>query len=155
MIAALYLDDLTAGQRFTTGGVTLTEAQIIDFALQYDPQPFHVDAPAASASPFGGLIASGFQTLSLCFRLYIQSGVFAQASLGSPGLDEVRWHLPVRPQDTLHCDIEVIEIRPSRSKTDQGLARLHLKAVNQHGNVAASFYLNHLLRRRPPKTLQA
>ena len=84
-MATLFLDDLSEGQRFTTPGLTLTEAEIIDFAWRYDPQPFHLDTRAAAASPYGGLIASGFQSLALCFRLFIQSGILAESSMGSPG----------------------------------------------------------------------
>lgn len=144
-----YLDDLTPGQRFTSPGLTLTEAEIIDFAWRYDPQPFHLDANAAAASPYGGLIASGFQSLAICFRLFIQSGVLAESSMGSPGIDELRWLAPVRPGDTLHSDIEVLEVRPSNSKPDRGIARLKYQAVNQRGEAVLSFIVNHLLRRKP------
>lgn len=143
-----YLDDLTPGQQFTTPGVTLTEAEIIDFAWRYDPQAFHLDANAAAASPYGGLIASGFQSLAICFRLFIQSGILAESSLGSPGIDELRWLAPVRPGDTLHCEVEVLEVRPSSSKPERGIARLRYTAVNQHPEVVLSFIVNHLLRRR-------
>lgn len=143
-----YLDDLTPGQQFTTPGVTLTEAEIIDFAWRYDPQAFHLDANAAANSPYGGLIASGFQSLAVCFRLFIQSGVLAESSLGSPGIDELRWLAPVRPGDTLHCTIEVLEVRPSSSKPDRGIARLRYRAVNQRQEAVLSFIVNHLLRRR-------
>ena len=142
-----YLDDLTPGQRFNSPGLTLTEAEIIDFAWRYDPQPFHLDANAAAESPYGGLIASGFQSLAICFRLFIQSGLFADSSLGSPGIDELRWLAPVRPGDTLHSEIEVLEARPSKSKPDRGIARLRYHAVNQRGEVVLSFIVNHLLRR--------
>lgn len=142
-----YLDDLTPGQRFTSPGLTLTEAEIIDFAWRYDPQPFHLDANAAAESPYGGLIASGFQSLAICFRLFIQSGLLADSSLGSPGIDELRWLAPVRPGDTLHSEIEVLEARPSKSKPDRGIARLKYHAVNQRGEVVLSFIVNHLLRR--------
>ena len=143
-----YLDDLIPGQQFTTPGVTLTEAEIIDFAWRYDPQAFHLDANAAANSPYGGLIASGFQSLAVCFRLFIQSGVLAESSLGSPGIDELRWLAPVRPGDTLHCTIEVLEVRPSSSKPDRGIARLRYRAVNQRQEAVLSFIVNHLLRRR-------
>jgi acyl dehydratase len=142
-----YLDDLSPGQNFTTPGVTLTEAEIIDFAWRYDPQSFHLDANAAAKSPYGGLIASGFQSLAMCFRLFIQSGILAESSLGSPGIDELRWLAPVRPGDTLHCEVEVLEVRPSRSKPDRGIARLRYKAANQRQEVVLSFIVNHLLRR--------
>jgi acyl dehydratase len=144
-----YLDDLTPGQRFETGGITFTEAEIIDFALRFDPQSFHLDATAAAQSPYGGLIASGFHSLALCFRLFIQSGVLADSSLGSPGIDELRWLAPVRPGDTLKSVIEVLEIRPSSSKPDRGIARLRYQSVNQRGEVVLGFVVNHLLRRRP------
>lgn len=144
-----YLDDLAPGQRFTSPGLTLTEAEIIDFAWRYDPQPFHLDANAAADSPYGGLIASGFQSLAICFRLFIQSGVLAESSMGSPGIDELRWLAPVRPGDTLHSEIEVLEVRPSSSKPDRGIARLKYQAVNQRGETVLGFVVNHLLRRRP------
>ena len=144
-----FLDDLTPGQRFTTPGLTLTEAEIIDFAWRYDPQAFHLDATAAANSPYGGLIASGFQSLAICFRLFIQSGVLAESSMGSPGIDELRWLAPVRPGDTLHSEIEVLEVRPSSSRPDRGIARLKYQAVNQRGETVLSFIVNHLLRRRP------
>lgn len=143
-----HLDDLTPGQRFTTPGLTLTEAEIIDFAWRYDPQSFHLDANAAAESPYGGLIASGFQSLAICFRLFIQSGVLADSSLGSPGIDELRWLAPVRPGDTLHSEVEVLEVRPSNSKPDRGIARLKYQAVNQRGEAVLSFIVMHLLRRR-------
>ncbi|UCV24174.1 MULTISPECIES: MaoC family dehydratase [Azonexaceae] len=144
-----FLDDLTPGQRFTSPGLTLTEAEIIDFAWRYDPQPFHLDANAAADSPYGGLIASGFQSLAICFRLFIQSGVLAESSMGSPGIDELRWLAPVRPGDTLHSEIEVLEVRPSNSKPDRGIARLKYQAVNQRGEAVLSFIVMHLLRRKP------
>ena len=144
-----FLDSLSPTQHFTTPGVTLTEAEIIDFAWRYDPQPFHLDVNAAAESPYGGLIASGFQTLALCFRLFIQSGVFAESSIGSPGIDELRWLAPVRPGDTLHGEIEVLEVKPSSSKPDRGIARLLYVAVNQHGETVLSFIVMHMLKRRP------
>ncbi|MDE1546436.1 MaoC family dehydratase [Dechloromonas agitata] len=144
-----YLDDLAPGQRFTSPGLTLSEAEIIDFAWRYDPQPFHLDATAALGSPYGGLIASGFQSLAICFRLFIQSGVLAESSMGSPGIDELRWLAPVRPGDTLHSEIEVLEVRPSSSRPDRGIARLKYQAVNQRGETVLTFIVNHLLRRRP------
>ena len=143
-----FLDDFTPGQSFRTGGITLTEAEIIDFAWRYDPQPFHLDTSAAEQSPYGGLIASGFQSLALCFRLFIQSGMLAESSLGSPGIDELRWLAPVRPGDTLHCRVDVLEVRPSSSKPDRGIARFKYQAANQRDEVVLSFIINHLLRRR-------
>ncbi|HVP68047.1 MAG TPA: MaoC family dehydratase [Anaeromyxobacteraceae bacterium] len=144
-----YLDDLVPGERFTTRGLTLTEAAIVDFAWRYDPQPFHLDKEAAASSHYGGLIASGLQTLAVCFRLFLETGVFHAASIGSPGFDELRWLAPVRPGDTLHTETEVLDVRPSTSKPDRGIARLRYRAVNQHGDTVLSFTMLHLLLRRP------
>ncbi|MBL8447126.1 MAG: MaoC family dehydratase [Zoogloeaceae bacterium] len=140
-----YLDDLVVGQTFKTNGLTLTEGDIIEFAWRYDPQPFHLDVQAAAQSPYGGLIASGFQSLGVCFRLFIQSGIFLDSSIGSPGIDELRWLAPVRPNDTLHCEVEVLEVRPSKSKPDRGIARLKYRAKNQRQEVVLAFVVNHLL----------
>lgn len=143
-----FLDDLKPGERFVTETITLTEDQIIDFARQHDPQPFHVDAEAAARSSYGGLIASGFQTILLTFRLFIQTGMLTESSIGSPGMDELRWLAPVRPGDTLHAEVEVLEVTPSRSKPERGIARLGYRTRNQHGQtVAASFTISHLLKR--------
>lgn len=151
-LASLTLEDLKPGDKFACPGITLTEAEIIGFALKYDPQPFHLDTGAAEASIYGGLIASGFQVVSLCFRLFIQMGLFRTTSMGSPGIDELRWLAPVRPGDTLHTEVEVGEVKPSRSKPDRGIARLHYQAINQRGEVVTSFVVNHLLRTRAAAT---
>lgn len=143
-----YLNDLPIGTTFSTAGITLTEAEIIDFAWRYDPQSFHLDAEAAAKSSYGGLIASGFQSLALCFRLFIQSGVLADSSMGSPGIDELRWLAPVRPGDTLHAEVEVLDNKPSNSKPDRGIAKLRYRAVNQRGEVVLSFIVLHLLKRK-------
>lgn len=143
-----YLDDLEIGEVFRAGGYTFTEGEIIDFALRFDPQPFHLDCGAASESIYGGLIASGFQTAAICFRLFIQSGVLAESSLGSPGIDELRWLAPVRPGDTVRTEVEVIELKPSRSKPDRGIARLRYCAINQNNETVLRFVLNHLLKSR-------
>jgi acyl dehydratase len=148
-MTTLYLDDLSPGQCFVSGGITFTEADIIDFALRYDPQPFHLDVNAAAQSPYGGLIASGFQTLALCFRLFIQQGQFHGSSLGSPGIDELRWLAPVRPGDTLHTEVTILEARPSNSKPDRGITRMQYVALNQRGEEVLSFIVIHLLRRHP------
>jgi acyl dehydratase len=142
-----FLDDFRVGERFVSGGVTITESEIIRFAFQYDPQSFHLDVTAAEKSPYGGLIASGFHTLSLCFRMFMQRGILAACSIGSPGIDEVRWLAPVRPGDTLHTEAEVLEMKPSSSKPDRGILRMRYIGVNQNGATVISFILNHLLRR--------
>ena len=143
-----YFDDFSPGDRFASRGVTFTEADIIDFALRYDPQPFHIDVEAAARSQYGGLIASGFHTLSQSFRMMLQQGIFAECSMGSPGMDELRWLAPVRPGDTLHMEGEVIEARPSSSKPDRGIVKVDYRAVNQRGETVMSLKILHLLRRR-------
>lgn len=149
MLDERYLDDFDAGEVFDCGGYTLTEAAIVDFGLSYDPQPFHIDAQAAARSPYGGLIASGFQTMAICFRLVVQRGMFSACSIGSPGMDEVRWFAPVRPHDTLYARAEVLEVRPSRSKPDRGILRMRYSGINQRGETVLSYISNHLLSRRP------
>ncbi len=144
-----YLDDFEVGERFRGVGITLSEAQILDFALAYDPQPFHINKEAAAQSTYGGLIASGFQTLAIGFRSFYQAGVINHSSLGSPGLDELRWLKPVRPGDTLHTEVEVKSKRASRSKPDRGVLHLAWEVKNQTGETVMTLTGIHLLRRRP------
>lgn len=141
------LDDLVVGEIFETQGYTLSQADITSFAFSYDPQPFHIDEVAAEKSIFGGIIASGFHTIAICFRLFIQSGIFARSSLGGTGLDEVRWFAPVRAGDTLSAEIEVIKVLPSTSKADRGVAVLQYRGYNQRKELVVSFYGNHYLMR--------
>jgi acyl dehydratase len=143
-----YFDDFAVGERFTTRGVTLTESMIIDFALTYDPQPFHMDVEAAKASNYGGLIASGFQTLALGFRTVIETGILRASSMGSPGFDELRWLRPVRPGDTLHTELEVVEKKPSTSKPDRGILRIVYRIKNQKDEEVLTFVSMHLVKRR-------
>ncbi len=144
-----YFDDFKVGDQFTSGGVTITESQILDFALAYDPQPFHLDKTAAQDSPFGGLIASGFQTLALAFRIFYQANIINACSLGSPGMDELRWLKPVRPGDTLTVRAEVLESRPSRSRPDRGSLRMGYTVVTQTGETVMTFQVTHIFARRP------
>ena len=148
MERARFLDDFKVGEIFSTEGITITESEIIRFAMQYDPQSFHLDVTAALKSPYKGLIASGFHALSICFRMFIQKGVLAACSIGSPGIDEVRWLAPVRPGDTLRTETEVLEIKPSSSKPDRGILRMRYAGINQRGGKVISFILNHLLLRQ-------
>jgi acyl dehydratase len=145
----LYLEDFKPGDRYTTGTVGISEKQIVDFALQYDPQTFHIDPKAAKESIYGGLIASGFQTFALGFRAVLDTGMFKAASMGSPGCDELRWLKPVRPGDTITVAMEVKEVRPSQSKPDRGIMRMAYRYVNQKGEDVLSFTAMHLLKKRP------
>lgn len=144
-----YLEDFVAGEEIVTHGRTLTEEAIISFAALYDPQNFHIDAEAAARSPYGGLIASGFQTLAIGFRLFIDTGAIAGTSIGSPGMDEVRWLRPVRPGDTLRTIFRVIEARPSATKPDRGILRAAMRVINQHGEDVLTVSTATFVTRRP------
>jgi acyl dehydratase len=144
----MYLEDFKPGDRFSSPGITVTESMIIDFALAYDPQPFHLDLKAAADSHFGGLIASGIQTLALGFRAFLQLGLFRACGMGSPGLDELRWLRPVRPGDTLRSEVEVIDVRPSRSKSDRGMLVMSFKIRNQRDEEVLTMRNMQLTRRR-------
>lgn len=143
----LWFEDFTVGQSFETAGCTLSEAQILEFGWAHDPQPFHIDVEAARVGPFGGLIASGFQTLLVAFRLVHQERIINAASMGSPGLDELRWLRPVRPGDTLRVTGEVREVAASRSKPDRGIVTIAYAVTDGSGAVVMTFRAMHLLRR--------
>ncbi|MGO9007206.1 MAG: MaoC family dehydratase [Beijerinckiaceae bacterium] len=143
-----YFEDYVAGAKFEYGPVSVDETEIIAFAKRYDPQTMHVDPQAAARGPFKGLIASGWQTMSLMMRLFVDHYLSAVASLGSPGVDEVRWLRPVRPGDQLMLRVSVLETKPSRSKPDRGMVVSLLEAVNQSGDVVASLKAMNLLAAR-------
>ena len=143
----MYFEEFNVGDKFSSGGVTFTESEIVRFALQYDPQPFHIDVEAANNSQFKGLIASGFQTLALVFRMYIQEGMLKQG-MGSPGMDELRWLLPVRPGDTLHMEVEVLSTKASSSRTDRGYVEKLCTVVNQKSEKVMTLRVTQIIRRR-------
>jgi len=142
-------EDFTVGAVFELGSRVLGEDEMIAFARDYDPQPFHVDAEAARQTIYGGLIASGFQTLAFGFRLVLDTGVFDGVSMGSPGFDTLRWLRPVRPGDRLRVAFEVVEARPSASKSDRGMVRIAYRYLNQNDEEVLTFVGMHLIRRRP------
>ena len=118
-------DDLQPGDVFALGEVTVTTEEIVAFASRYDPQPFHLDADAAARSPYGGLIASGLQTCGLFMAAFATGFLNRTISLGSPGLDQLRWKAPVRPDDRLTARYEVVSVRASASKPDRGIVVGH------------------------------
>lgn len=129
-----YLDELRVGQRFTSATHTIDEAQIKAFAAQFDPQPFHTDEEAARDTFFKGLAASGWHTAAITMRLNVESGLpLAGGVIGAGG--EINWPAPTRPGDTLHVESEVVEITPSRSKPDRGIAAIVSRTVNQREEV--------------------
>lgn len=126
------LEDLVPGAVYEFGRTEVTEASIVDFAKQFDPQPFHVDPAAAKASHFGGLIASGWHTASMTMRMLVDNLLGPRSgSIGSPGIDELRWVKPVRPGDVLRVKVEVGDVTPSRSKPDRGTAKFKYTVMNQ------------------------
>ena len=143
-----YFEDFKPGEVAELGSHTITKDEIIAFARQFDPQTFHLDEEAARQTIFGGLIASGWHTGSLVMRLFCDGVIKDTASLGSPGVDEMRWIKPVRPGDTLSLRMTVTECVPSRSKLDRGIVRSLLELRNQHGEVAVSIKGMNLVRRR-------
>jgi len=144
-----YLDDFRVGDLFESRSASLTEAQIMDFALTWDPQPFHIDKQAATKGQFGGIIASGFQTQALAFRLFYDLGLIAKSNIIGLGVDDARWPAPVKPDDALRNIVEVLEVKPSSSKPDRGVLKLAHKVVNQDDVVVMTFTTLKILRRHP------
>jgi len=144
-----YLEDYAAGQIFRSSRVTLDKDQIIAFAGQYDPQPYHLDEEAAYKSVFGGLAASGWHTAALSMRLLVDSEFRPAHGILGVGVDELRWLRPVRPGDSLYVETEVLEVRPSRSEADRGLIRVRTTTFNQSGEQVQMYVGNLLVPRRP------
>jgi len=147
--ALRHFEDFRPGDVIELGSRTITKEAIIAFAKEFDPQVFHVDEEAAKQTIYGGLLASGWHTGSLLMRLLCDGLLARTASLGSPGIDELRWLKPVRPGDTLAGRMTVIESIPSRSKPDRGMVRSLMELRNQHGEVVLTVKGLSLLGRRP------
>jgi acyl dehydratase len=148
MSEALYLDDLRVGQRFTSASYRMEKAEIIEFAKQFDPQPFHLDEVAAKSSVFQGLAASGWHTAAVAMRLLVTSGPpFANGIIGFGG--EIAWPKPTRPGDVLHVESEIVGITPSRSKPNQGTVTLKGTTLNQNGEVVYVLTAKLLVPKRP------
>jgi acyl dehydratase len=144
----LFFDDLKVGDTFTTGTYELSTADIKRFAAEFDPQPFHLDDEAARDTMFGGLAASGWHTAAITMRLLVTGGPkLANGVLGAGG--EIEWKTPTRPGDVLHVESEVVELIPSRSRTDRGVLVLRSRTINQHGAVVQSLSAKLIVARRP------
>ena len=147
-MAKIHLEDLTPGQIHHLGRRTLERDEIVAFARDWDPQPFHLDEAAAATSIYGGLIASGWHTACVFMRLFVDGLLHRAAAMGSPGIEELRWLKPVRPGDTLEARLEILEVRPSRSKPDRGLVRARSVVLNQDAEEVLSFVATLLFKRR-------
>jgi acyl dehydratase len=146
----VYWEDLQPGQVLDLGSITPTREEILSFASQFDPQPFHLDEEAAKASVFGGLCASGWHTCSMAMRLMVTNFLQHASSLGSPGLENLKWMKPVFPGDTLKLQHRILESRPMRSRPDVGLVRTHWEMFNQHGDQVLHMEGWGMFRRRTP-----
>ncbi len=127
-----WFDDFVVGEVFRSPSYTVTESELVDFAFKFDPQYFHISKPDAEASPFGGLIASGWHICALAFRLFMDNRPYRDASLGAPGVDKLQWLAPVRPGDTLRVIVTVSQTRRSTSKPDRGIVNLDWSMLNQN-----------------------
>ncbi|MEP6766263.1 MAG: MaoC family dehydratase [Gemmatimonadaceae bacterium] len=145
----LYLDDITVGMKFKSPSVTVSEADIIAFGKQFDPQPFHTDPVAAVTSMFNGLCASGWHTAALTMRLFVTSELQIAGGMIGAGIEVLEWPKPVRPGDTLHADIEVISVRESKTRPGQGLVTVRTLTINQHGEVVQNLQPKVVVRKRP------
>lgn len=147
--AERWFEDYRVGEVHEFGDYLVTADEIVAFATRYDPQAFHVDPEAAKASNFGGLVASGWMTASVMMRMLVDHVISKRSSMGSPGIDELRWHKPVRPGDRLRGRLEIVESRRSVSKPDRGIVRMLQQVLNQHGEVVMSYRGMGMYRCRP------
>ena len=144
-----YWEDIKAGEVIELGSRTVTKEAILAFAREFDPQPFHADEAAAQRTIWGGLIASGWHTGSMLMRLFYDGFLKDTVSLGSPGIDELKWLKPVRPGDTLSGRLTILETVLSRSKPDRGIVRSLMEVANQHGEVVMTTRGVNFFARRP------
>lgn len=144
-----YFEDFTVGQVFDLGSREITRDEIVDFARRWDPQPFHVDEAAAAESAFGGLVASGWHTACAFMRMYVDAVLLGSASMGSPGLEELRWLVPVRPGDVLRGTAYVTETNPSSRRPDRGTVFMRWELHNQRNEVVARLSGRGFFGRRP------
>ena len=145
-----YWEDFKVGERMVLGTKTFTEEEIVRFAKEFDPQPFHVDKAKAQESFFGGIIASGWHTCSIAMRMMCDAYLNESASIGSPGVENIRWLKPVRPGDTLRAERVVLESRASSSKPDIGIVKSRWEMFNQHNEMVMSMDGISMFKRRTP-----
>ncbi|MES3021132.1 MAG: MaoC family dehydratase [Pseudomonadota bacterium] len=144
-----YFEDFVVGQQIDLGQRLVSEDEIIAFATQFDPQPFHIDRAAAEGSIFGGVIASGWHTCSMMMRMVVDGFMGSSSSMGSPGVDAVRWLLPVRAGDTLSVAYHTTAVKASASRPDRGVVWSRWAASNQHGELVCTIEGMGMFKRRP------
>jgi acyl dehydratase len=149
-MSGLYLEDIAVGQVYGSRLITVDAESIKAFAAAFDPQPFHLDDDAARRSFFQSLVASGWHTAALTMRLLVESEFRPVGGLIGAGVDELRWPAPVRPGDTLQVRGEVLDVRPSRSRSQQGIVRTRITTSNQHGEAVQVFVATLIVPTRPP-----
>lgn len=145
-----YLEDFAVGQTFGSGRLRLDQERIKAFARDFDPQPFHLDEVAARDTFFQGLAASGWHTAAATMRLLVEGELKPAGGIIGTGFDELRWPRPVRPGDELRLESEVLEVRPSKSRPEQGLIKVRTTTLNQDGEAVQVMIGNLLVPRRPP-----
>jgi acyl dehydratase len=145
-----YYEDIEVGETREFGEYHVTKAEILEFAERYDPQPFHTDEDAARESAFGELVASGWHTAAMCMRMLVDGPIQDRASMGARGVDELRWHRPVRPGDTLSIRTEVVDKRVSESDPERGYVDSRLEGITQDGDVVISWIGLGMIARRNP-----
>ena len=144
-----YFEDLEVGTKSSFGHYEVTREEVIEFASKYDPQPFHLDDEAAAQTYFGRLSASGWHTCAMTMRMMVEEFSKGEAaSLGSPGIDELRWIKPVYAGDTLRVEAEVTAAKPSQSKPDRGFVDVQYNILNQNDVLVSSYHSTHMLKRR-------
>jgi len=144
-----YLEDFAVGQLYRSGRRRVDKEQIVAFAKEFDPQPYHLDEEAARNSAFRGLAASGWHTAALTMRLVVDGEFRPAGGILGVGFDELNWPRPVRPGDELHVTSEILEVRPSKSRPDRGLIRVRMTTLNQNDEIVQAFTGNLLVPRRP------
>ena len=144
-----YLEDLEPGHKFVSGRLSVEAERIKSFAAEFDPQPFHLNEDSARDSVFNGLAASGWHTAAMTMRLLVESDFKPAGGIIGAGFDDMRWPRPVRPGDELHVESEVLEVRPSKSRPDQGLIKVRTTTLNQNNEPVQVFVGNLIVLRRP------
>jgi acyl dehydratase len=145
----LHFEDFAVGESRDFGRYVVTAKEIKDFAQEFDPQPFHLDEAAARNTLFGGLAASGWHTAAMTMRLLVESDLKPAGGIVGAGFDEFRWPRPVRPGDELHLEAEVLEVRPSKSRPEQGMVKLRTTTLNQRNEPVQVSVGNLVVPRRP------